>query len=73
MKVRTTLTIDKDVINEAKSLGINISQFCETALKEAIKRLKEPGFPPITRNKPKIVPLAYDKNNNNKNPDPDCN
>src|SRR4030043_1502157 len=41
-KVRTTLTIDKDVLKTAMEIGINVSQFCENALKEAIQKLKSP-------------------------------
>ena len=41
-KVRTTLTIDKDVLKTAKELGINVSQYCENALKEVIEKLKSP-------------------------------
>jgi post-segregation antitoxin (ccd killing protein) len=40
-KARTTLTIDKDVLQKAKEIGLNISQFCENALKEAIETLEQ--------------------------------
>jgi post-segregation antitoxin (ccd killing protein) len=40
-KTRTTLTIDKDVLQKAKEIGLNISQFCENALKEAIETLEQ--------------------------------
>ncbi len=65
MKVRTTLTIEKEVIQEAKRLGLNLSQFCETALIEAIRRLKDPGFPPISSNNPKQYLISTIQNNNN--------
>ena len=41
-KVRTTLTIDKDILQTAMKMGINVSQFCENALAEAIQKLKTP-------------------------------
>ena len=46
MKVKTTLNIDRDVIKRAKEVGINISQLCENALKEAIRRLEAPYLSP---------------------------
>ena len=39
-KTKVTLTIDEEVIKNAKQIGLNISQFCENALKNAIKALK---------------------------------
>jgi hypothetical protein len=45
-KVRTTLTIDGDVLKTAMEIGINVSQFCENALKEAIEKLKSPKTEP---------------------------
>jgi post-segregation antitoxin (ccd killing protein) len=41
-KVRTTLTIDVDVLKAAMTIGINVSQLCENAWKEAIQKLKSP-------------------------------
>jgi hypothetical protein len=41
-KARTTLTIDRDVLRTAKKLGINVSQYCENALIEAIEKLRSP-------------------------------
>jgi len=38
-KVKVNLTIDKEVVEKAKELGINMSQFCENMLKKAIKQL----------------------------------
>ncbi len=40
-KQRTTLTIDKEILRKAKEIGINVSQFCENALKEAIEVLEQ--------------------------------
>ena len=34
--------MNKEVVEKAKKLGLNLSQFCENALKEAIKRLQTP-------------------------------
>ena len=42
-KVRTTLTIDKEVLQTAMKMGINASQFCENALREGIERLRSPS------------------------------
>ena len=39
-KSRTTLLIDRAVLQKAKSLGINVSQFTENALRKAIKALE---------------------------------
>jgi len=36
MKVRTTISIDGEVVEEAKAQGINISQFCEDRLREIV-------------------------------------
>ena len=41
-KVRTTLTIDNEVLKTAMEIGINVSQFCENALREGINKLKSP-------------------------------
>ena len=41
-KVRTNLTIDQDILKTAMQIGINVSQFTENALKEAIEKLKNP-------------------------------
>ena len=38
-KARTTLTIDEEVLRKAKEIGLNISQFCENKLKQAIEQL----------------------------------
>ena len=42
-KARTTLTIDAEVLAKAHKIGLNVSQFCENALTEAIKRLESPN------------------------------
>ena len=60
-KIRTTIYIERETAKTAKEIGINISQFCEKALKEAIRRLKEPGFPPISQNNPSSIPLSTKK------------
>ena len=39
-KKRTTLTIDTEVLNKAHEIGLNVSQFCETALKHGITALE---------------------------------
>ena len=41
-KIRTTLTIDDEVLRTAMQIGINVSQFCENALRDGIERLKSP-------------------------------
>ena len=40
-KQATNLSIDADVVREGRSLGINLSQACETFLRDYIKREKE--------------------------------
>ncbi len=40
-KARTTLTIDSEVLKKAHEIGLNVSQFCENALKQAIKALEQ--------------------------------
>ncbi len=41
-KVKVNLTISKEIVEKAKKIGLNISQFCENALKDAIERLEQP-------------------------------
>ncbi len=43
MKVKLTLLVDKDTVQKAKDIGINLSQFLEHNLKRAIKALEESG------------------------------
>lgn len=40
-KKATNITLSADVLNEAKSLGINISQACDQFLRELVKREQE--------------------------------
>ena len=40
-KRMTSMRIDGEVIDKAKEIGLNISQFCENALKQAIKALEQ--------------------------------
>ena len=39
-KVRTTISIDREVAEKAKEIGLNISKVCENCLKHAIKRME---------------------------------
>jgi hypothetical protein len=39
-KTKVTLSMDEDVVKQAKNIGLNISKTCENALKEAISRLE---------------------------------
>ena len=39
-QVRVNLTIDEDVVKEAKEIGLNLSKIAENALKRAILALK---------------------------------
>ncbi len=41
-KVNTCLYIDKQVLETARQVGLNVSRVSENALKEAISRLTEP-------------------------------
>ena len=55
-KVRTTININKKVVEQAKELGINISGFTELKLAEHIARLKEmdlSGFEPEASSMPR--------------------
>lgn len=40
-KKATNITLSADVLNEAKSLGINISQACDQFLRELVRREQE--------------------------------
>jgi len=44
-KVRVNITVEEEVIQKAKDLGLNISKMCENCLKEAIKRLEGSDCP----------------------------
>ena len=39
-KVKLTLSIDQEIVKSAKQIGLNLSQFCENALTEAVNALK---------------------------------
>ena len=55
-KVRTTININKNVVQEVKELGINISGFTELKLAEHIARLKQmdlSGFEPEASSMPR--------------------
>lgn len=40
MKTRTTISVDKDVLNKIKNYGINISQFCEEEMTKLLEILE---------------------------------
>jgi post-segregation antitoxin (ccd killing protein) len=40
MKKRTTLLIDAEILQTAQELGINVSKYCENALKIGIEALR---------------------------------
>ena len=40
-KIRVNLYLDEAVVKEAKELGLNLSKYCENALRTAIRKLKE--------------------------------
>jgi hypothetical protein len=40
VKTRTTLLIDKEVLQKARELGLNVSKCCENALKLYIKAME---------------------------------
>ena len=40
-KVKVNLTMDREVVERAKKIGLNLSQFCENCLKEAIEALEQ--------------------------------
>jgi post-segregation antitoxin (ccd killing protein) len=39
-QVRINLSMDKEEVEKAKEMGINLSKYCENALKEAIQKLQ---------------------------------
>ena len=41
LKKATNITLSVDVLNEAKALGINISQTCDQYLRELVKNERE--------------------------------
>lgn len=41
LKKATNITLSVDVLNEAKALGINISQACDQYLRELVKNERE--------------------------------
>ena len=40
MKTKLTLSIESEIVEKAKKIGLNISQFCENALKIGIEALE---------------------------------
>ena len=40
MKYKTTLYLEKETVQRAKELGLNVSKTCENALIEAIRKLE---------------------------------
>ncbi len=55
MKAKVTLLVDKDTVEKAKSIGINLSQFFEHNLKRAISALEEPNSNPALSNSPETT------------------
>ena len=45
MKIRTTLLLDKEKVEKAKEVGINLSKATEYALFHMIEALETVGFP----------------------------
>ena len=43
MKKHTTVSLEEELVEKAKKLGINISSSCERMLKKEIKRIEEEG------------------------------
>ena len=39
MKRITTVSLDEELVEQAKALGLNISRTCEVGLEEAVKKL----------------------------------
>ena len=44
-KTYTSIYIDKEVLEKAREIGLNVSKTCENALKEAIRRLEGSNNP----------------------------
>jgi post-segregation antitoxin (ccd killing protein) len=47
-KVKVNLTMDHNVVRKAKKMGLNLSQFCENCLREAIEALEQRKQPTET-------------------------
>ena len=43
-KVKLTLSVEEDVVQKARALGLNLSKVCENALNDYIKRLEAPKY-----------------------------
>ncbi len=41
-KVKLTLSIEEEVVEKAKDMGLNLSKVCENALIDIIKRIERP-------------------------------
>ncbi len=48
-KTYSTIYLDKEVIQKAKDIGLNISKTCENALKDSIRRLEAPNHQNTTQ------------------------
>ena len=42
-KIRTTLYLNRQLVEKAKELGFNISKLCENCLKQAINKMEAPN------------------------------
>ena len=49
-KVKLTLTVDADVVQKARALGLNLSKVCENALQDHIRRLEGPVYRYVNEN-----------------------
>ena len=57
-KVKTTLYLDKEVVEKAKEIGLNLSKVCENALIASIEAME--GV--YGRKEPKIHPIVDQEN-----------
>ena len=49
-KKLTTMRLDEDLVKKAHDLGLNVTKFCENALKELIKRIESPDSSKVVEN-----------------------
>ncbi len=61
-KVSTCLYINKEVLETAKRVGLNVSRVSENALKEAIGRLEDPKQETGLRSRPRAEGRGRDSN-----------
>lgn len=57
----TAIRVDEEDLKKAKKLGINISQVCRNAVKEAIRRMERPSTQENPKNASNSAPIQPSK------------